>query len=97
MFAWYFVIPPLLAWDDQRQKSEFHHTHLELGALGYRETFLFYWSWGFLSNPLKSFFYQSQFIAFGLTILKWYNTWVLEIFFVNIFCKIFSKIFLNIF
>ena len=32
---------------DIRQKLEFHHTHLELGALGYIETFLFYWSWGF--------------------------------------------------
>ena len=37
----------MLAGDDIRQKLEFHHTHLELGALGYIETFLFYWSWGF--------------------------------------------------
>ena len=36
-----------VAGDDIRQKLEFHHTHLELGALGYIETFLFYWSWGF--------------------------------------------------
>merc|ERR1739837_62321 len=103
-----------LAGDDIRQKLEFHHVHLELGALGYIETFLFYWSWGFFpkknpprpifvfentrvppldlkkyffSNRLKSFFYQSHWIAFGLTIPKWYNTWVLEIFFVNIFFK----------
>ena len=96
---------------------EFHHVHLELGALGYIETFLFYWSWVFfqnnppprpifvfentrdlknifLKNRLKSFFYQSHWIAFGLTIPKWYNTWVLEIFFVNIF---FKNIFQNIF
>ena len=97
-----------LAGDDIRQKLEFLYGHLELGALGYIETFLFYWSWGFfqnnppprpifvfentrdlknifLKNRLKSFFYQSHWIAFVLTIPKWYNTWVLEIFFVNIF------------
>ena len=39
----------------------------------------------------SSFFYQSHCIAFGLTIPKWYNTWVLKIFFVNIFSKIFFK------
>ena len=38
---------PKVAGDDIRQKLEFHHTHLELGALGYVETFLFYWSWVF--------------------------------------------------
>ena len=104
-----------IAGDDIRQKLEFHHTHLELGALGYIETFLFYWSWGFFQkknpprpifvfentrdlkniffkNRLKSFFYQSHWIAFGLTIPKWYNTWVLEIFLVNIFSKIFFPI-----
>ena len=32
----------ILAWDDKRQKSEFHHVHLELGAQGYIETSLFY-------------------------------------------------------
>ena len=37
----------MVAGDDIRQKLEFHHVHLELGALGYIETFLFYWSWGF--------------------------------------------------
>ena len=36
----------ILAGGDIRQKLEFHHVHLELGALGYIETFLFYWSWG---------------------------------------------------
>ena len=115
----YIII--MIAGDDKRQKLEFHHTHLELGALGYIETFLFYWSWGFfqkkppprpifvfentrdlknifLKNRLKSFFYQSHWIAFGLTIPKWYNTWVLEIFFVNIFFKnIFKNIFPKIF
>ena len=42
-----------VAGDDIRQKLEFHHVHLELGALGYIETFLFYWSWGFFQkkNP----------------------------------------------
>ena len=42
-----------LAGGDIRQKLEFHHIHLELGALGYIETFLFYWSWGFFpkKNP----------------------------------------------
>ena len=52
----------------------------------------------FFKNRLKSFFYQSHWIAFGLTIPKWYNTWVLEIFFVNIFFKNIFQIFLkNIF
>ena len=32
-------------------------------------------------------------MAFALTIPKWYNTWVLQIFFVNIWTKIFFKIF----
>ena len=36
-----------LAGGDIKQKLEFHQIHLELGALGYIETFLFYWSWGF--------------------------------------------------
>ena len=36
-----------VAGGDIRQKLEFQHVHLELGALGYIETFLFYWSWGF--------------------------------------------------
>ena len=39
-----------LAGGDIRQKLEFHHVHLELGALGYIETFLFYWSWGFFQK-----------------------------------------------
>ena len=39
-----------VAGDDIRQKLEFHHVHLELGALGYIETFLFYWSWVFFQN-----------------------------------------------
>ena len=43
-------ISALVAGDDIRQKLEFHHVHLELGALGYIETFLFYWSWGFFQN-----------------------------------------------
>ena len=52
----------------------------------------------FFWNRLKSFFYQSHWIAFVLTIPKWYNTWVLEIFFVNIFFKnIFKNIFPKIF
>ena len=112
----------VLAGDDIRQRLEFHHVHLELGALGYIETFLFYWSWGFFpkknpprpifvfentrvppldlkkyffSNRLKSFFYQSHWIAFGLTIPKWYNTWVSKNIFGNIFGKIFLKIFLK--
>ena len=89
-------------------------------SIGYIETFLFHWSWGFFpkkppprpifvfentrvppldlkkyffSNRLKSFFYQSHWIAFVLTIPKWYNTWVLKIF-LNVFSeKIFLKIF----
>ena len=42
-----------LAGGDIRQKLEFYHVHLELGALGDIETFLFYWSWGFFQkkNP----------------------------------------------
>ena len=40
----------LLAGGDIRQKLEFHHVHLELGALGHIETFLFYWSWGFFQK-----------------------------------------------
>ena len=43
----------------------------------------------------KKFFklslYQTHVVAFGLTILKWYNTWVLQIFFVNIFFKNWKK------
>ena len=45
----------------------------------------------------KSRFYQSHVMAFGLTIPKWYNTWVLQIFFVNIFFKNWKKIFWKIF
>ena len=41
----------------------------------------------------ESSFYQSHVMAFALTIPKWYNTWVLQIFFVNIWTKIFFKIF----
>ena len=41
----------------------------------------------------KSSFYQSHVVAFVLTIPKWYNTWVLQIFFVNIWTKIFFRIF----
>ena len=44
----------------------------------------------FFSNGPKSYFYQSHCIAFGLTIPKWYNTWVLKIF-LEIFLKIFEK------
>ena len=52
----------------------------------------------FFKNRLESFFYQSHWIAFGITIPKWYNTWVSKIFFVNKFFKnIFKKIFKNIF
>ena len=50
-----------LAGDDIRQKLEFHHTHLEVGALGYIETFLFYWSWVFFQNnppPRPIFVFQ---------------------------------------
>ena len=45
--------PELIAGDDIRQKLEFHHVHLELGALGYIKTFLFYWYGGFFQkkNP----------------------------------------------
>ena len=39
-----------LAGGDIRQKLEFHHVHLELGALGYVETFLFYWSFIFFKK-----------------------------------------------
>ena len=46
----------------------------------------------FLKFP-KLFFYQSHSRAFGLTIPKWYNTWVLKIFFVNIFFKNWKKYF----
>merc|ERR1712218_519868 len=45
----------------------------------------------------KSSFHQSHVMAFGLTIPKWYNTWVLQIFSVNIWSKIFFKIFFPIF
>ena len=44
----------------------------------------------FFSNCSKSLFYQSHFLAFGLTIPKWYNTWVLKIL-LKIFWKIFEK------
>ena len=54
----FIMIPALVAGDDKRQKLEFHHIHLELGALGYIETFLFYWSWGFFpkKNPPRPIF-----------------------------------------
>ena len=45
------------------------------------------------SPIFKSSFYQSHMMAFGLTIPKWYNTWVLQIFFVNIFFFDWKKIF----
>ena len=48
----------------------------------------------FFSKFPKTIFYLSHPIAFGLTIPKWYNTWVLKIFFVNMF---FKNIFKNIF
>ena len=51
--------PLMVAGDDIRQKLEFHHVHLELGALGYIET-LFYWSWVFF--PKKN--HQGQFSFF---------------------------------
>ena len=41
---------PEVAGGDIRQKLEIHHVHLKLGALGYIETFLFYWSWGFFQK-----------------------------------------------
>ena len=44
------TIELLIAGGDIRQKLEFHHVHLELGALGYTETFLFYWSWVFFQK-----------------------------------------------
>ena len=56
---------------------------------------------GFLKNIFfkfpKSFFYQSHVIAFGLTIPKWYNTWVLKIFLEIFFSKIGKNILKNIF
>ena len=39
-----------LAGGDIKQKLKFHQIHLELGALGYIETFLFYWSWVFFNK-----------------------------------------------
>ena len=53
--------------------------------------------WMLKKKFFKSSFYQSHVMAFGLTIPKWYNTWVLQIFFVNIRSKIFFKIFFPIF
>ena len=47
--------------------------------------------WMLKKKFFKSSFYQSHVMAFGLTIPKWYNTWVLQIFFVNIWSKIFFK------
>ena len=41
----------------------------------------------------KSSFYQSHMMAFGLTIPKYYNTWVLKIFFKNIFENFWKNIF----
>ena len=54
---------PTIAGDDIRQKLEFHHVHLELGALGYIETFLFYWSWGFFQKkkpPRPIFVFENR-------------------------------------
>ena len=53
-----FVRSAMVAGDDTRQKLEFHHTHLKIGALGYIETFLVYWSWGFFQkkNPPRPIF-----------------------------------------
>ena len=53
-------------------------------------------------NFFKSIFYQSHVMALGLTIPKWYNTWVLQIFFCkylvkNIFQNIFSNFLKNYF
>ena len=36
-----YVSTILAGGDIRQQKLEFHHTHLDLGALGYIETFLF--------------------------------------------------------
>ena len=47
------------------------------------------------SPIFKSSFYQSHVMAFGLTIPKWYNTWVSKIFFEIFLEKIFLKIFLK--
>ena len=41
---------PVVAGDDIRQKLEFHHVHLELGALGYIETFFILMVVGFFSK-----------------------------------------------
>ena len=41
---------------------------------------------------IKSIFYQSHVIALGLTIPKWYNTWVLKIFLEIFFSKIWKNI-----
>ena len=69
----------ILAGDDIRQKLEFHYVHLELDALGYIETFLFYWSWGFFPKktpPRPILVFENtrvpplDWIAFGLTIPK---------------------------
>ena len=52
IYIYIFGLSTEVAGDDIRQKLEFHHVHLEIGALGYIETFLFYWSWGvFQNNP----------------------------------------------
>ena len=40
----------MLAGGDPSTMSEFFHSHLNLGALGYVKTFLFYCSWGFFQK-----------------------------------------------
>ena len=54
-----------------------------------------YGCWKFVF--IKSIFCQSHVIALGLTIPKWYNTWVLKIFLEIFFSKIGKNILKNIF
>ena len=51
----------------------------------------------FFSNRPKSIFYQSQCFPFGLTIPKWYNTWVLKIYLEKFWKFFWKKIQKNIF
>ena len=51
--------------------------------------------WMLKKKSFNSSFYQSHVMAFGLTIPKWYNSWVLQIFLKNIWSKIFFKIFFS--
>ena len=53
--------------------------------------------WMLKKKSFNSSFYQSHVMAFGLTIPKWYNSWVLQIFLKNIWSKIFFKLFFPIF